>query len=683
MMKNMLRKLISASLCIVLAIAFFVPAQMESIDPLAEKAGQIAETIVSDYGATSVQYALIDHDSIILSGGGGVFDKSENRAITKDDMFGIGSTSKMFAAAAAMVLWDKGRIDLDKPLTTYIPEFTMQDERYKEITPRMLMNHSSGLYGSSFANTFLFDDNDTVMHDTLLSKLSKQRLKAAPGEFSEYCNDGFTLLEILVERVSGMRYTDFLAEHFVAPLGLENTKTPHDDFDKAKRLVKVYAPFYADQLPDETINALGTGGLYSTAEDLCRFARVLMGKRPDILSEQATVLMQNEEYKSGIWVEAESGNYIGEYGLGWDTVHGYPFVDYGLQALAKGGDTQLFHSSLVVIPSLDIAMAVASSGGASIIDYAFAASILQEYLLEKGIIPQIAPQKTFAAPTQADMPASLEAYSGLYVNATTSAGVEVEGGVLTLTKRNGEPETKWVYAGEQGFLSEDGSTSITFSRQTDGELYLLQSQLIALPGVGQASFNQLIFKMANPFALEGPVTDAWEARAGKTYYAVSEKATSQAYFLGIDALRVRLNEDFSHGFAYGGAKIVDENCAVNTVKFRDATDLEFFVKDGREYVNANDMVLILENFIPELTSQTASSIIGADGFAQYYTVGSEVQGKTMVVTLPKDAAYAVYDEDGVCVNFTTVSNNNTTVLPAKGKIALIGKAGDVFAIELQ
>jgi hypothetical protein len=95
------------------------------------------------------------------------------------------------------------------------------------------------------------------------------------------------------------------------------------------------------------------------------------------------------------------------------------------------------------------------------------------------------------------------------------------------------------------------------------------------------------------------------------------------------------------------------------------------------------MVLILENFIPELTSQTASSIIGADGFAQYYTVGSEVQGKTMVVTLPKDAAYAVYDEDGVCVNFTTVSNNNTTVLPAKGKIALIGKAGDVFAIELQ
>jgi len=146
---------------------------------------------------------------------------------------------------------------------------------------------------------------------------------------------------------------------------------------------------------------------------------------------------------------------------------------------------------------------------------------------------------------------------------------------------------------------------------------------------------------------------------------------------------VRLNEDFSQGFAYGGAKIVDDNCAVNTVKFRDVTDLEFFVKDGREYVNANDMVLILEDFIPELTSQTGSSIIGADGFAQYYTVGSEVQGKTLVVTLPKDAAYAVYDEDGVCVNFTTVSNNNTTVLPAKGKIALIGKAGDVFAIELQ
>ncbi|NLC30093.1 MAG: beta-lactamase family protein, partial [Chloroflexi bacterium] len=392
-------KKLARIICWVMLLVFVLPAQVcgEALS-LAEKADKIARSIVQDYAVTSVQYALSDKGRIVLSGNSGVFSKAENRLITANDMYGIGSTSKMFVTAAAMILWDQGLIDLDEPIVSYIPEFSMADERYKEITPRMLMNHSSGLYGSSLANAFLFDDNSTMAHDTLLEKLSTQRLKAVPGEFSEYCNDGFSLLEILVERVSGISYTDFLAVHFIKPLGLVNTKTPMDDFDKAKRLVKTYIPPFEGALPNDTVNVLGTGGLYSTAEELCAFARVLMGNRPEILSEQATLMMQNEEYKRGMWVDAEGDNYIGCYGLGWDTVHSFPFSDYGIQVLTKGGDTQLFHSSLVVIPALDIAMAVVSSGGASIIDYAFAANILQEYLLETGVIQQITPHRTATAP---------------------------------------------------------------------------------------------------------------------------------------------------------------------------------------------------------------------------------------------------------------------------------------------
>lgn len=148
-----MRKPFALVVCMLLMIT--LSAQMESIKPFAQKARQIADAIVSDYGVTSVQYAIIDRDDIILSGGSGVFDKTGNRDISEDDMYGIGSTSKMFATAAAMVLWDQGLLDLDKPLTTYIPEFKMADERYREITPRMLMNHASGLYGTSLANACL------------------------------------------------------------------------------------------------------------------------------------------------------------------------------------------------------------------------------------------------------------------------------------------------------------------------------------------------------------------------------------------------------------------------------------------------------------------------------------------------------------------------------------------------
>lgn len=67
----------------------------------------------------------------------------------------------MYVTAAAMMLADAGQIDIDQPLITYIKDFTMADGRYKDITPHMLMNHSSGLYGTHYENSMLFDDNDT------------------------------------------------------------------------------------------------------------------------------------------------------------------------------------------------------------------------------------------------------------------------------------------------------------------------------------------------------------------------------------------------------------------------------------------------------------------------------------------------------------------------------------------
>ena len=680
-MKNLIHRMFLVVLCI--AVGIVAAAQSESIDPLAEKARQAADYIISSGKITSVQYAIIDRDEIVLSGASGVFDKAEKRAVTKEDMYGIGSVSRMYVTACAMMLWDQGQLDLDKSLTMYIPEFTMMDERYKDITPRMLMNYSSGLFSVSPGNIFLFDDVDPVMHDAFLSLLAGQRLKADPGQFSVYGNDGFTLLEILVERISGMRYKDFLAERLIDPLGLQNTKTPQDDFNKDMNLVKAYVPQYPGPLPADTVNALGAVGLYSTAEDLCQFASVLMGKQPDLLSEQAALLTQNEEYKRGMWVEAEDGNYMGEYGLGWDTVHCFPFGDYGIQALAKSGDTIPFHSSLIAIPKLDIAMAVLSSGGNSVINYAFATKILQIYLLERGIIQEIAPPRTSSMPVKVEMPKELETYSGLYVNGSTWAKVEVKEGVLTLTQP-GKAAERMFYTGSQGFLSENGSISRSFSHQTDGELYLQIRQLVSLPKLGQATMTELEFQRVEPASLEGAVLEAWKPRADKEYYLLSEKPSSQRYILELAGLAIKMNDDFSSGFACGGVKILDESHAFNTLKIGILPDFYLFFKDGIEFLKLNNgMTYIREDFIPKLTSSITSSVIGEDGFARYFTIGSDVQGKSLTVNMPNGAAYAVYDDDGQCVNFTTVSKNRTTILPSKGMIVLIGKAGDAFDINLQ
>jgi len=124
----------------------------------------------------------------------------------------------MILTAAVMKLVDDGKLDLDVPVVTYIPDFTMKDSRYTQITPRMLLNHSSGLHGYIDPNSTLFDDHDTYAHHTLLKELAAQDLQADPGEYSVYNNVGFSLAEIVVERVSGMDFTAFIHKYFTMPL---------------------------------------------------------------------------------------------------------------------------------------------------------------------------------------------------------------------------------------------------------------------------------------------------------------------------------------------------------------------------------------------------------------------------------------------------------------------------------
>ncbi len=363
-----------------------------------EKAKLLTET----YGTTSLQYALIDEGEIVISGHAGKNDLKDKVHHTSNTIYGIGSTSKMVLAAAVMKLVDQGKLDLDLPVVKYIPDFKMKDNRYKQITPRMLLNHSSGLLGSSFSNATLYEDNDTYAHDTLLEQLATQNLKADPGAFSVYCNDGFTLAEILIERVSGIGFTAFIHKYLTEPLEMNHTKTPQDVVDPAK-LAGIYSPAYKGQLPRETTNIIATGGISSTAEDLVKFSQIFTGQVDDILSSKSVEAMAQEEYKRGMWPEEADPSFIA-YGLGWDSVHLFPFNEYGIKALTKGGDTMNYHSSLVVLPEHNMAAAVISSGGVSATDQLIANELLLSALQEKGVIKERKPEKSHGVPIKQDMP---------------------------------------------------------------------------------------------------------------------------------------------------------------------------------------------------------------------------------------------------------------------------------------
>ncbi|MFQ5366415.1 cell wall-binding protein Cwp20 [Clostridioides difficile] len=644
------------------------------------------QTLLSKYGAVSAQYALIDNGKIEISGNGGVYSKQDNKNLNKDNMYSIASISKMFTTTAVMKLVDEGKINLDTPVVNYIPEFKMADDRYKEITPRMLLNHSSGLMGSSFKNTILLGDNDSYGHDNFLKELQKQRLKAKPGAFSVYCNDGFTLAEILVERVSGMSFTNFLDKYINNPLNLQNTKTPENSFDSSK-LAKAYVPYWEDAVPQDNLNAIGAGGLYSSAENLCTFAQTFMKNSNGILSPASVKAMENKEYLNGLWPEGEDS--ILGYGLGWDCVNTYPFNQYNLKALTKGGDSLLFHSNLIVLPDENMAVAVLSSGGSSQLNEIIGQEILLSALKEKGKIKEIKPDKTFSKPQQVKMPSSLKENSGLYASSNMIKVDVNDNGTLTVSSpyiENG-PEDKYVYIGQDRFVSEKGNSCLKFVKEKNNITYLNMSSYDDVPGLGQTTSLYYVAQKVDDNNISNSVKEVWKKRNGKGYYLVDEKYTSQSYMFGSVKATLGLSDE-TPGYIVN-TKIIDENNSNAFIEIpgvigRDLSDIKLHKENGTEYLSFGTLTYVSEDSITNLPAEKSFTCeLESNGYAKWYKIGDDIANKKIEVNLPQNSSFAVYDDKGIPVNYSLVTKNNRVRLPKGGVIVFLGSPNARFEVTYQ
>lgn len=624
-------------------------------------------------------------------------------------LYGIGSVSKIFTASAVMKLVDEGRIDLDKPLVQYIEEFKMADERYKEITPRMLLNHSSGLMGSNYSNISLMGDNDTMAHDTFLEGLREQRLKADPGDYSVYCNDGFTLAEILVERVSGMSFTEYIEENFSKPLGMTDTKTPLSVFDKSRIAENYYKNRM--ELPPENINSLGTGGLYSTTENLCRFAGIFMdGNNKSILSKSSVKAMGTMETKdlSGI----SQGYHTVSYGLGWDSVETEPFGKYGIKALSKGGTTQFFNTNLTVLPKYNLAASVIASGGSGD-EQLIVQEILMEVLREEGIIEAVEKEDFFKTDAPQFIPETLkEEFEGVYAS-DSFIDVKFSGASLfisTLGTENDKTQ-EYVYGGNGEFISTNGdyittgfmsaeagttgSTKLTFKSSEDGDSYILIYTLENKSGLGQSTFSQPFAQKLKGNSLSEEEKMAWEARAEKTYYLINGKYTSADYFskpiarIGIhDMAQGYISQGIykGPGCFFKSARITDENHAdaflnmpisgsrdLNDFNFQQDPDGEIFKVNGNQYIS--------EEYLKDFSDIEAAVKMGKDRAAIWYRVDPDSNGKEINISVPENGSVFVYDSKMNCTASSLTRNrDNSYTLPVDGRIVLIGAAGAEFTI---
>ena len=690
-MKQNTKTLSALLLALVLSLSLVLPASAAQGGKAdLDEAARTAVSSAMTYGqAAQASWAVWQDGKIISSGSQRAEEDGGSGPLEGESpVYGAGSVSKIFTTAAVMQLAEAGKLDLDQPVVRYLPSFKMADPRYKDITVRMLLNHSSGLMGSSFTSGMLFDDPSTTATGNLLDCLAGQRLKADPGAYSVYCNDGFTLAELVVEAVTDMNFQDCLHASIFDKAGLDETYFPSDNFES--RRADIYQAGDKRPLPKDCLGVIGAGGLYATAEDLASFGGALTGTA--LLKKSSLDAMAAPEYANGLWPEEDSPDAL-SYGLGWDSVEWYPFSANGITALVKGGDTQYYHAGLVVIPEHRMAAAVLSSGGVSTYNEMAASQMLIAALKAKGVEVDETPV-TLPEASPAKMPRELLENAGYY-GSILQYKVDVSAdGTLTMNYLGLEtPAQTFTYHDDGTFRDKTGASCLKFVKESNGEVYLYQRAFTVLPGLGGLGTSSYAAVKLPENKVSPEVQKAWDDFAGGTdILPMNERYSSQLYLALTAASQIEDTAAEGVPGYMGALKIVDETHAQYAVRIpgsvgRDGYDLELRRDEkGALWVfQSNGAVYMEESAAPTLSTGSGSvrCTIQPDGYARWYKVGENADGKTMTVQMPKNAGFWVYDAKGNIAASSVLWDDASAKLSKGGLIVFAGDPGARFELSFQ
>ena len=168
-----------------------------------------------------VSIAVVRDGKVILAKGYGVANVELSVPATERTVYQLASVTKMFTATAIMMLVAEGKLKLDDRITERLSDLPAA---WRDVTVRHLLNHTSGIKSYTSVKDFHKTSRKDYDRRELLALVTKVPLEFAPGEKWSYCNTGYFLLGMLIEKVSGKEYGEFLDERIFQPLGMTQTR---------------------------------------------------------------------------------------------------------------------------------------------------------------------------------------------------------------------------------------------------------------------------------------------------------------------------------------------------------------------------------------------------------------------------------------------------------------------------
>ncbi|MEL7247439.1 MAG: serine hydrolase [Bacteroidota bacterium] len=306
----------------------FLPAQEQDQDIVARASSFLDQ--LEKHGEFTGSVLFAEEDEILIHRGLGFANASFEVANNKDTKYSIASIVKMFTAVAVLQLHEQGKIDLQKEVGFYLPDYANEAVK-NQVTIEHLLTHQAGTTHSYDKDFFAIPKDRFQELNDFRPLFEQDTLIFTPGSRYFYNDTGFLILGLVIEQVSGMSYYQYVADHIFAPAGMSNTGAFPLDEVVANRAVgyrntgTIGAPFR------ENIYFITKGssaaGFYATTEDLYRFSRALVGNK--LLEEATTQLMLTpkvEGYNTflgyGIDIDTRGASQILGHSGGWYGIRG-------------------------------------------------------------------------------------------------------------------------------------------------------------------------------------------------------------------------------------------------------------------------------------------------------------------------------------------------------------------------
>lgn len=422
---------------------------------------------MQQWDVPGVAMGIFDGDDVEFSGFG-ITNIETGLPVAPETLFQIGSISKIFTATLAMTLVDEGKLDLDTPIVTWVPELMLTDAGARErITARHLLTHRAGFYGDRFDDQGNGDD----ALERAVRALGDLPQTTDVGELYTYCNAGIDLVGRAIENILCQTFESAMRERVFDPLGLE--RSTYFAREAIRHSVAVGhevggedGQTVADPWPiPRRSNA--AGGVTSNVPELIRFA--VMHLRNGALGDRRVISEKSALEMRTPHATADYGN---QRGLAWviRTMGDLTVVEHG-------GATNGFMARLILIPEKHYAIAVLTNGEFG--------SALHNAVTRKAIGQRFG--LPISSPTRIALPVDrLQRFVGTYVNPLGDSTIMFDGKGLQMSRiaRNAftgderDLGTARISPVEDGvFIVEDGPLTGAFGEllmNADGSIRFLR-----------------------------------------------------------------------------------------------------------------------------------------------------------------------------------------------------------------